>query len=407
MGIPFVSTAYREDSAARNGPFGPRDGSWIAIASLVERAARGIPGDRIKLLREAISLAVETIGGAVEVDRLATREWENHDRTESDALLLIADQIHYSGANGLSAALLDCLALADDSISTVIRGRILAKRARIDWKAGRIDQAIERCKYLDSIGRRSHSDELRARAAIGFVVINQMRGNYPEMTRCAKDAARYARRSQLRALRRDAHLGLMICGAVSRRLSDALVNGWAVYELSLGDAIEEAESLLNLAQALLDGGLAGQARAVFAALSARRLPPRLMLAALGGLALASATSGDEGAVHWAADKVVGIDRIVSPPFAFATALLECAVALQRVGARDRASRLRIDALRLAETHHFHEVSYRADDLDGQLLRPFTGDNEPLTTRAAKVAAVLAQMEPERLPTRVTLETAIV
>src|SRR6185437_4508645 len=138
----------------------------------------------------------------------------------------------------------------------------------------------------------------------------QMRGNYPDVVRFATKAAAIADRHQLRASSRHAHSAIMIAAAVSGRFDDALAHGWIVYRASRGDAIEEAEILQNLAQALFDAGHTVEARAGFAAVACRPLPARFVLPALGGLARAAALLNEGRTVRWASRE---IERLVRSP----------------------------------------------------------------------------------------------
>ena len=69
------------------------------------------------------------------------------------------------------------------------------------------------------------------------------------------------------------------------------MHGWTVYQLSIGDPLDEAEVLRNLGE-LLDAGLGEKPLvSVFSAVVSRPLPARgTILPCLGGLALASAAS---------------------------------------------------------------------------------------------------------------------
>jgi hypothetical protein len=124
----------------------------------------------------------------------------------------------------------------------------------MEWKAGRLDVAADRYRYIQSLGRRSKSAELKARGLIGFVALSQIRQNAADMHRFAKRAAHLAEQVGLRRLTRDAHNGLAIAAGLDQRIDDALVHGWTVYQLSIGDALDEAEVLGNLGYMLFVSG---------------------------------------------------------------------------------------------------------------------------------------------------------
>ena len=276
-----ATAAYRADLGSRDKPFGGVDGDWITVASVLQHASLVDEPARGELLREAVELATGIVGEA-EVQRLAAREWQDRDRAESEAIIILSDTIHTAGALNLAATMLDALLDADTSLNVVQRGRILAKRARIDWKAGKLDEAADRYRNIESVGRRSKSAEVKVRAWIGFLALSQIRQDSSEMDRYARRAARLAERNGLTRLAREAHCGLMIAAGIGLRLDDALVEGWIVYQLSIGDPLDEAEILLNLAQVLLDSGFVDVARAAFASVASRELAARWILPALGG-----------------------------------------------------------------------------------------------------------------------------
>jgi tetratricopeptide (TPR) repeat protein len=263
-----------------------------------------------------------------------------------------------------------------------------------------LEEADARYRRVEHIGRSQQSAELKARAAIGFVALAQLRGNYPDVRRHARRAVRLAEQSGLRSLIRNAHSGMLVAAAVARSLDEALVHGWQVYRASLGDPVQEAEVLQNLGQALLDSGHTDTARAVFASVVSRRIPPRILLPALGGLALAS---GDEhrASVRWAARQARSIDERAVPRYALASALVECAIALARIGDHDESEELRAEGLRIARAHGFHEVVYRAEDLEASVGNEREAP-AALRKRSAAVVRELEWMEPEHLPERIAL-----
>jgi tetratricopeptide (TPR) repeat protein len=372
------------------------------VASLVEHAALVPDPERATLLERAAALAREQIG-ETELARLAAGEWGEGARAGSDAIILLTDAMQAADMLHLAATTLDALLAANESLSSVQQGRILAKRARVAWKLGSLDEAEARYRTVERIGRRQGNPELEARAAIGFVALAQLRGNYPEVRKQARRAVRLAEQTGLRSLIRNAHSGMLIGAAMARSLDEALVHGWAVYRASAGDPVQEAEVLQNLGQALLDAGHTQVARAVFSNVVSRAVPPRIMLPALGGLALASADAEHRDGVRWAARQVRSFDERSVPRHALASALVECAIALARIGDGRESERFRGDGLQLARAHGFHEVVFRAEDLEATVSRERVAP-PALRSRAADVVRELEWMEPDQLPERVTLAT---
>lgn len=394
-----ATAAYRADLGARDQPFGGVDGDWITVASVLEHATLVDEPTRSELLREAVELATKVVG-AGEVQRLAEREWQDRDRSESEAIVILADKIHNAGALNLAATLLDALLDADSSLNVVQRGRVLVKRARIEWKCGRFDEADDRYRFIESLGRRSKSAELRIRAWIGFVALSQKREDFAAVQRFARRAARLAEREGLRKLAREAHSGLMVAAGIDNRFDDALVHGWTVYQLSLGDAVEESGVLGNLGQVLLDAGFNEASRSVFAAVVSRSLPANVMLPALGGLALASAASRQDLTTEWAAREVLRFEPGSVPRYALASALFECGLALTRIGRMKTAMRCRSAALQLAKQYDFSELVSRFERIDGSMSNFRSAAT--LNKRAASVARELTLLEPRQLPQHVQL-----
>jgi tetratricopeptide (TPR) repeat protein len=392
--------AYRDDAAARGSPFGKHDGLWITVATIVHHAAIADAPRKPALLRDAIELTQEIVDDDV-LNSVGQREWGARDRCSCEPIMLLAKLMADAGAFRLAGGLLDALLRADASLNAVQRGRILAKRARISWLAGEIDDAQARYAFVETLGRRARSAELKVRAWNGFVALAQMRGNYPEVQRYARRAARLADRDDMRALSRTAHYGLLVAAAVERRFDDALIEGWKVYELSSGDSIDEAGALQNLGQVLLDSGHAAVGEIAFSAVCARPLPARILLPALGGLAIASAAADHEPTMEWAVREIRGMRRSAAPRYAVTSALLECAVALAIVGRETEASSCATESLALAKRYGFHEIEIRAETLlQRKEKHERSGDPARLRPRTASVVRRISSLEPSRLPKHV-------
>ncbi|MGE5101252.1 MAG: hypothetical protein ACM3SX_14795 [Deltaproteobacteria bacterium] len=398
FGSPLA--AYRGDEAAHAGPFGQHDGLWINVATIVHHAAAADPPAKPAILRDAIALARE----AIDEDALNTvgeREWGSRDRCSCEPIMLLAKAIADAGALRLAGVLLDALFRADPSLNDVQRGRIFGQRARVAWLAGEIEDARARYAFVESLGRRSRSPELKIRAWIGFAALAQMRGNFPAMRTFARRAARVADREQLGALSRTAHYGVVVAAAADQRYDEALIEGWKVYRLSIGDAIDEAGALQTIGQVLLSSGHAAVAAIAFSAVCSRPLPARILLPALGGLAMASASAGNEATMEWAVAEVRGMRRTAAPRYAVTSAILECARALEIVGRRQEAIALANESQVLAKRYGFHEIELRAEAMLQAKEKP-EPSNAPatLTRRIASVVREISSLEPPRLPDHV-------
>lgn len=402
---PSAPAAYRADIVGRHNPFGDDDGGWVAVSTVVGHATLVPEPARGDLLRDAIELSADIVGER-ELERIANRDWGNRDRAPTDAILVLAGRMEQAGAVNLAAATLDGL-LAATALNPVQQGRIIAKRARVAGKMGFLDEMFDRYTRVEQLAEIADSDELRARALIGFGAVAQMRGNYPDLFRYCQRAAPMADRTGIRELARAAHNGLMIATGIGRRFDEALNHGWAAYQASRGDPVDEAEVLGNLGQVLLECGHTAPAMAVFAAVVSRTLPARMILAALGGLALASAASDQPDRVEWAASEVCRLEEVLVPRYPLAVALIECATALARIRQVSAAERCRGRALALARAYDFHEVVHRAEALD-PLTRSDAGTRPTLLAGGAEsVVRELAWLEPERLPEHVALTIASV
>lgn len=391
-----ITRAYRADLADRREPFGAFDDTWLGVGSLLEHAAAVIPEDpaaSAALVRTASEQAL----AAVPADRLAHLrggDWQNAGVSPLDGIFALSDMAHDAGACHVAASLLDAVLMAELSLSSLIRGRIMARRARIAWRLAWLAEAHDRSVELMALGERAHEPELVARAWVGFGALAQMRGNYPEMERCARELEAVASRMGHRRLLRAARGSLMVVAGVRRDFDQALRYGWSVYAESAGDPVQEGETLQNLGQALLEAGYPDAARAAFARIILEARPLRFVLGSLGGLALASSRTGRAATVVWATNEVSQLDVPAAPKYQLAYALLECATACEAIGETGRASRCRDRASDLAETFNFHEIAYHA-------ASPREAP-APLEASARSVTREIAALEPESLPDHVAL-----
>lgn len=401
--VGFATRAYRADLAGRTQPLGEHDGGWLAIAALLEQAA-GLPeSDAGSVLRHVERLAAEVASPAA-LETLVRREWQNSEIDPVDPIVAVAEEAQDHNAFRLAAHILDALLAANRSLSELQRGRILARRARAALKLGDVDGAADRYAQSLRIGRAVHDPELRARGWVGRASIAFSHGNYPEVWRCARCAARIADRHELRMLSHYAHNWLMVAAAMSGRMDDALAHGWRSYRAAAGEPLKEAEVLVNVSQVLFDTGHVRAARAGWTAvLAMKHLTAHTALPALGGMAMASALLGDTPRVVWAAREVVGLEGAGAPRHSAAAALLECAIAFARIEQPAAAAEHAAAALQLARAHGFHEIAFKADSLDVSAALPST-PRLRLNAHGAAVARDVERLGCDRLPTHVALAT---
>lgn len=408
--IHGITTAYRADISSRGNAFGPRDDEWLAIASLISQAHLVPDQDRQILLDHAVDFAERLLGADV-VRRAADFEWGQPgdvDRMRSESILILAEEIYQLGALHLARAVIDALLEVDSSLDVVHRGRILAKRARSDWRLGRMEEAADQYRMVARLGREARSAELRIRAWIGYSTLAQQRGNYPQQRRYARRAAALADRLGLRNLSRLGHLGLMVSAGIQHRYEEAFQHAQIAYQHSLGNAIREGEILQNLGQLLVEMGDLGEAERLFAAVLSRPLPVRIILPALGGLAATAASRGDAARVAWVSAELKQLRQVTFiPRIELALAFLEAAPALALVGQSDSAERALEEAVRIAESAGYHEIIIKAE----AYRRARQESLDAATRRSARTGANLTSRFPmdaaDELPEHVAITASSV
>ncbi len=397
-----ATAAYRKDLAANGSPFGAHDGEWIAVASLVSTAALGDSESDRAAWDAAIETATTALG-ARELDRLSSREWGT-GWSSFDSLTLMAIAMHEAGARHLSTVVLDSLLRVRRNERDLAYGRALAQRARVAYLAGEQEVAEDFYRQVESIGTRVKSVELRARAANGFVGLAQVRGNHPAMLEVAQRGLSLAEQTGIPRLRWNARYSIMMSTALFRRFDEALEHGWELFNLVRGDVVGEALALQSLGQLLVDMGDVDSARFAFEAVVSRALPPHVLLSALGSLANASAASpSHRTTLDWAVTEVEAFRDAAAPPWAYAAALLDSAIALRDVGQISRASKLRDEVLAVTRTHGFHSLQYRAEnlELDTVTSRP---ERAAVAAAATEIVRSVRRLAPRRLPRHVRMAT---
>jgi tetratricopeptide (TPR) repeat protein len=390
-----ATAAYRKDLAANGRPFGVGDGDWIMVGSLVERAAELGIDEAESLLTQAADTAATTLGA--EQIAFAAREWGTAP-SGWDPITLLAIVEFNAGARHSSAALLDAVLVHLRRCSNVALGRALAQRARVAFWFGEHELAEDLYGQVERLGRVLQSAELQARAVAGEGGLRQVAGNFPAYRASAQKYLAFANESGITTLIRNAHYSGMMSSAMFKLFDEALRHGWELYRLSAGNAVDEAFALQALGQLFLDMGDPASARAAHAAVTRIEAPPRLMLSALGGLAVAAAATGDGDVVDWAVGEIERFrDRDV-PPFSMATALLDAAIAQRDLGRSDAARRYRDEAINLAELHRYNQISYRADTMSVEA--PPATESARVGSTGEDIVRSVRRLEPSRLPEHV-------
>ncbi|HEX7981072.1 MAG TPA: hypothetical protein VF461_20865 [Gemmatimonadaceae bacterium] len=361
------STSQLDDSLTR----------WLAFASTLETlaTARDQP-DGVSALRAQLLATSETILPATtDASTLhATVDGGSAGRVESRATLevaqltrRVADTAEQGGALWLATSMLATLERISDELPALEVGRIMTQRARTARKANAADVAEVLYKRVAKLGRVAAEPELIARAAIGFGVLAQFRGNLPLAARHFEKASRMAARVADADLIRLAEQGKMVIAAKRGAFADALRHGWAAFSATTGDRERESETLLNLAQLAFDTGHPRAALHGFAAALERGPGPRLRLPALGGAARAAAALGRKDILNWTADQLDAATPVGSFAYPAASALLDLALAFA-VAAPARAQIVAARALELTERFGFHELEHHLRTLQMDIER---------------------------------------
>lgn len=356
--------AYRLDAETVKGEPESRDlDRWLALAvlfeDLVSNASVDIDGGYRAGLRRTIAGHLSASG----FDGPSIITWEETEAVPISLQLVrhVAEEAERGGALQMAYSMLasaDGLPHAEHPIEY---GRVLALRARVARKANAFEVASDLYHRIATLARRSGSQELRARSAIGFGVIAQSKGNYPEAKRQYLSATRAAARANHAPLAGVAHHGLMVVAAKRGDFGEALTAGWKAFRNAQGDMHRETEMLLNLAQLAFDLGEPTAALHGFSAALKRHPAMPQRLPALGGAARAAAALAKRDLVKAYA---MEIDNIASGIDAFshphAVSQWDLARAFQALGETARAHERAALANAIAVKHGLHELSIESE-----------------------------------------------
>jgi len=385
-----VLDAYRKTQEAVRHAIATDDAQWVRVGALLENASL-LPVDQREMHLAAV---VESVRAALGPDRWA----EGHrvdpvrpadDRSLAGRFRAYSEIVEDAGALGLADAMLTAWVSADPTVDVIERWRVEAVRARLAWKAGDLDAAMERYRRVAAAGSRERSDELKVRALIGQTIVARVVGNYPRSRELGRRAASLAEQCGMHRLAATAHQMLTIGHAVARDFGAALAHGWRAYLHAIGDATMESEALAIVGQLFLDMGHPLPATAAFRAIISRAPSDRILVPSLGGLAVAAGRSGDRNTVLWVKGVVASRTHAGATPYTIASTQLDLATAWEELGDVVQAAQAREIALHIAREHSFHEIAHHAE------VRPRTTAPAPqeLSASAEEVAdAVLHLVE---------------
>jgi tetratricopeptide (TPR) repeat protein len=351
-----VFDAYRLVNGRAPAALAGDDGTWLHVGSLLENAATLPVAERQPYL-ETVALTVRGVIGE-ELWRSGHRTDPaelRHERSLESRLRVFCEVIEDAGALEVADAILNAYVIAGADISPLEHGRIAAVRARLAWKRGELDIAEERYRRVAMAARRLGSDELRVRAWSGRAVVARLRGNYPASRRYGQHAIILAERSGLHRLASLAHHALMVAAAVGKEFESAVEHGWQAYLNADGDVSLESGALGNIGQLFLDAGHAATAMAAFRAALARHPSDRIVVPALGGLAIAAARLDLSELVSSATNEILLRAHSGATAYDVATAMLDLTRAYEVLGDEVRADHFRERARALATSRGFHEI----------------------------------------------------
>jgi tetratricopeptide (TPR) repeat protein len=335
--------AYRRDveRLGSRPSFGPHDARWIDTVVLLHRFVDAPFHERTQLAPAIVRLLAPAI-----------------ELTFWRAALELAHEIEEAGALHLCYTWLFSLERLVPRTRVIDEGRVRATRARLARKLGAVDLALQLYAEVERLGEQRAEPELTARAWIGYAVAATERGNLPEARRWYREAALVADDTGCAEQASLAHQGLLISFAVAGDFNTAIVEGWRAYVSANGNGARQAEILGNVSQALYDMGHHSAALRGFAAVIAQTSHVRVLLPALGGVAMAAAALRRPGVVHAAATRA---EALMSSGWhhPVAVTLLDLADAYDRIGDRRAAGSYRSRALSIAEAHGLHRLVHRA------------------------------------------------
>jgi tetratricopeptide (TPR) repeat protein len=355
--LPSIE-AFRRDAVSIDGAE-LDDGvtaAWLESATRLERAAMARGPERERLLSGLLAQHGVVTFRAALVSAPALVE----------AVTSIASEMEDGAFFRIAHSILSTLLIVVPENEVLLRGQVIAQQARLarhlgeHWAAGRYYEEVER------LGTEHCIAELTGRAWVGFGILAQIRGDFPEVRR------RFNAVIELEGAASEsigiAHHHLLVAAAAANDYDTAAAHAWKAFR-GASNAQQETEALINLAQLLLDAGYPRAALRGFAAALARKPISRFELAVLGGASCAAAAALPQAPARALVrnfaerldDLLTTLRNGESLPWPSATSLVELSEALTVVGEHDRASAFAERAEGLARSHGFHQLTYRLEN----------------------------------------------
>lgn len=333
---------------------------WLSIAQSADQLTGLRGARRDAAMRQALDLLRPLALG---------RPTMQHDRraAPTEGVEFVAEQFR-AAAEAMERA--GCFELAYTTVSAICRltsreGYVAAALATVHL--GRIarqmnDLASAEDCYASMVETcvRERDGPLEARGRIGFALLHDMRGNLQAAEADYLAALRLAEPSGSTCIA--ACQGLMSIAIADRRLADALLYGWRLYDVSENDIDVRTSVLADLSVVALHAGFAEAASRGFEhALTLSRLP-RIRVDALAGAIRAAARLGDRARVETYDREILTGIATVNYSHITSFALLCSAEAWSVVG-EFVVARARVEAcLDVSRRFGHHEQYFRAEQL---------------------------------------------
>jgi tetratricopeptide (TPR) repeat protein len=381
--------AFRADLGRDNSESHALDAVGIEVLSLLNCAwaAKGLPDEFARLREAALAIARAFLADSKERRCF----YDDHPATSDvDIVRLLAEHLYAEGRYRIARGLLDAATwLASDETDT---GRVLMDKGRNARRQGKLDLAKAQFEAVIQFGRGNRLPEIQARGYLGLAGCAQARGNFEELRRLLPLALRASKRARTKRIEAHVHAALGVGASIAGEYGKAVTHLWHAYQMDGADSLAAQEAGCNLAQVLLESGRNVEARHLASSILQNPVPVRLALPLLGGFAMASARLGLRTEVEWATGQVEHMKVGTKYPREIATALVECAVALESVGQANRGRALDEKAEALAVKHGFYDLTFREAIAAIRTPAPAT---HPLAGAGARAAESLVQLETER------------
>jgi tetratricopeptide (TPR) repeat protein len=333
---------------------------WLAAAQVATRLADARPSERKSLLKvwtkQQDAEGEDGVWSALSVPGIHVHDMA----TAAVSLCALGTEMEDGGALNLAYSTVTHMRIAlMDRGPAGARALCTLQQARVLRRMGLLEEAQDTYEATIEDAVRGNAREIEGRALLGLAIVAGQRGNYPEVLKLGNRALEILPPNSPHV--GDAHNDLMVAASVTRDFEAAFDHGWRAYDAS-ADASRRAGMIVNLSMLALRTGRTRAARRGFIAAMGLTQVERVQLSALGGLALASASSHD-------ANELSRINGIVERrattstlPYELARTSFELAQAWQETGDLNKAEKCLARGRELAAKHGFHEVSFRSDIL---------------------------------------------